>query len=74
MMLSLSRHFIFAGKHISRRHCEFRRREEINGRSYWNICDLGSAGRTFVNGYPIGTNEEIGEYRLFKRCLILLLV
>ena len=47
--------------HISRRHCEFRRREEKNGRSYWNICDLGSTCKTFVNGHFIAAHEEIGE-------------
>lgn len=52
----------FSASHISRRHCEFHRYEESDGRSYWNIIDLGSTGRTFVNGFPIPPNQEIGKF------------
>ena len=47
--------------HISRNHFEFRRRIESDSRIYWNICDVGSASKTYVNGYPIPPHQEIGK-------------
>ncbi len=49
---------LLSGRHVSRRHCEFRQ-IKLEGKTYWTIKHLGGVSKTFLNRNAIPNNEEI---------------